>query len=134
MSKIFYCSNCGVALEVKIKAFKGDTVRVVASHFCTPLTEGEGYDFVKALESNQSIKEADGEFVQKLNDLSPEPEIRAPGWPKDERPQPADLRDPVSTAPLGAQDSVNVGGKEDSPDPRTVSDHHEVDSGVGSDE
>lgn len=132
MSKVFYCAQCGIALEIKIKAFKSDIVRTVAPHTCKDLEEGEGYDFIKTVESDQHVKSADGKFVQKLDDLEPP---RTPGWPQDERPQPADLRvdKPTSTAPAGTRDQFNREQTKETPDPRGNEDY-EPDSGVGSDE
>jgi len=122
MAKVFYCSECGVALEVRNRAIKGDVVRVVAQHVC--VERGEGWDLVEGLDTSQDMVAVDGEFVRKLDDLSPEKAPRVPGWPQDERPEPEDLRNVTTTAPAGVVNQVpaTVSESGGSPDPREVGD------------
>jgi len=116
MAKVFYCSACGRALEVKIGAVKGHgTVRVVAPHECGELVDDAG--LAEVLSKDQNAAPAEGEFVSKLNDLSPEPDPRTPGWSEDERPQdlePGDRRSAehvkegaTTTAPSALQDMMD---------------------------
>ena len=75
MAKIYYCSNCGMRLEVYRKAMPkyGRILELVTPHECTE--EPVEFDLTP-LDSPMPVpEEGDNKFVKKLNDLSPPPSL-----------------------------------------------------------
>ena len=73
MSKIFYCSNCGLRLEVYRKAMPkyGRILELVTPHECSD--EPVEFDLSPIDMPTFMPKEKDNKFVKKLNELSPPP-------------------------------------------------------------
>jgi hypothetical protein len=99
MAKVVYCAQCGTRIEVYRKALKGygRIIEIIEPHECleTPVDLD-----LTPLEIPK--KSADGEFVQKLDDLRPASVSTADL--RDRRPS-ADVK---SSAPLGILDQVKA--------------------------
>lgn len=68
MNKFVYCSHCGMKIQVFKKAIRhyGRIINLIEPHECT--AESVEFD----LEPTEiPVKEPDGKFVQKLNNLRP---------------------------------------------------------------
>ena len=86
MSKIFYCSNCGLRLEVYRKAMPkyGRILELVTPHECSD--EPVEFDLSPIDMPVFMPKEKDNKFVKKLNELSPPTTFQLNNTLKDRRP------------------------------------------------
>ena len=75
LSKIFYCSNCGLRLQVYRKAMPkyGRILELVSPHKCTK--EPIEFDLSPLDMPLPTMEEKDNKFVKKLNELSPPPSL-----------------------------------------------------------
>ena len=75
MSKLTYCSNCGMRLNVYKKAIPkyGRIVDLVEPHECTE--EPVEFDITPTDTPVFEPSEKDNKFVKKLNELSPLPDL-----------------------------------------------------------
>ncbi len=75
MSKIYYCSNCGLRLEVYRKAMPkyGRILELVTPHECTE--EPVEFDLTPLDMPLPTPEAKDNKFVKNLNELSPPPSL-----------------------------------------------------------